>query len=129
MDHAIIHRGEMVSAPLNRRTVIRNRILLALAILAALASASLLASPDAKASNMTYLYALADAGYRGSDAAWLDTGYDICQLQAAGVDTSLIASKIVVTTGSGIYTADAYEIIGIANMHLCFAGNVGNVLA
>lgn len=82
----------------------------------------LLASPDARADNTSFVDQMRIAGYVGADRALLQWGYQVCQLEARGIPKSLIASKIVMSTGSGIYTADAYEIIGIANDELCYSG-------
>lgn len=76
-------------------------------------------SAPAHADAHSYVVSLANAGYTGPVVKWLSMGYDICSLEAHGVPASLIASKIVVTTGEGIYSADAYEIIGITNAELC----------
>ena len=101
------------------RKMWRNRILATIAIAAAILGAMYIASPDAKADTTTYLTALRNAGYTGSDAGWVSRGYEICRQQAAGAPTESIVRRIVLTTGSGIYSADAYEIIGIVNAYLC----------
>lgn len=100
--------------------MINVRTMLAAIALGGLSVMALMVSPPAKADVNSYLSSLGDAGYNSyKTATWMNIGNDICQLEAAGVPKSIIASKVVVTTGSGIYTADAYEIIGIANANLC----------
>ena len=90
-----------------------------LVIGAALGAMALAEPPQAKADEDSYAYALARAGYNGPIVSWVARGHTICRLQAEGTPLSAIAIGIVATTGSGIYTEDAYEIIGIANDHLC----------
>lgn len=77
---------------------------------------------DAKASPQSYVNELADANYNGPVDVWMEIGYDVCQLQRSGVPLALIVDKIVLSTGEGIYAADAVEIIGIANRNLCGGG-------
>jgi hypothetical protein len=88
----------------------------------------LFSASDSKADETSYLNTLANSGYTGPIYKWVNMGYDICQLEARGIPLSAIASKIVLTTGSGIYMADAYEIILITNSELCPAiGSTGEV--
>ena len=120
MDHVVVSNGEIVSHPSTRRRKWLTRTLTVLVGLGAILAAMWNATP-AHADTNSYLARLASAGYTGPVMKWTNLGYDVCQLQAAGVPIILIANKIVATTGSGIYTADAYEIIGIANDELCYS--------
>ena len=122
MEHFDVYKGEIVNTPTTFKQKIIRTVTITVLIGAAIFAALALASPGRADSN-SYLSALAVAGYVGSDQGWINRGWDICQLENAGVPQSVIASKIVATTGAGIYTADAYEVIGIANVHLCYSGN------
>lgn len=123
MKHISVYKGEIVDTPLTRRQKIRVRIGLVLMVAGAILGAMWLATPQANADAVSYVTRLANAGYTGPVGTWVSIGFDICRLQANGVGQDLIASKIVLTTGAGIYTADAYEIIGIANEELCYLLN------
>lgn len=104
------------------------RLALCALVLSALAVAGLLASPDASADRGSYLQRLVNAGFYGStEDSWVQMGYAICNAQSGGVSNYSIAQTIVANTGAGIYTAEAYEIITIANQELC-TGNGGRYL-
>lgn len=81
-------------------------------------------SGPASADNYTYLNRLAVAGYTGPTATWLSLGFRICAAEASGLTPGLIASVIVMNTGEGIYTPEAFEIIRIANDELCNTGRM-----
>ena len=80
------------------------------------------ACTPAKADMNSFLTALANKGYTGPIATWERMGNQICQAQAQGYDARTIARAIVASTGTGIYSEEAYEIISIANRELCING-------
>lgn len=115
--------GERIAAPPTAKRqkfkTIRNRIACGLVITIAVITAMLLASPNSRADTNSYLDRLSDAGYTGPINGWVNMGNRICTAQALAISNSLIAIEIVAKTGAGIYTADAYEIIDIADDELC----------
>lgn len=75
--------------------------------------------PTANADLESYLRTLAGEGYDGPIEFWTRLGNGICAAQRAGHSAHDIAVYIVTHTGRGIYMEDGYEVIGIANDHLC----------
>ena len=65
----------------------------------------------AKADMNSFLQTLANKGYTGPIANWEKMGIQICLAQAQGYDARTIARAIVASTGTGIYSEEAYEII------------------
>lgn len=88
------------------------------AVVGAFLGAFIVGIGSAKADSVSYLYRLADNGYRGSDARWLTTGEWICNNQWRYNDYQM-AHAIVVNTGAGIYMPEGYQIIQIAREELC----------
>ena len=78
----------------------------------------------AKADMNSFLQAMANKGYTGPISVWERIGNGVCAAQAAGYDTRQIANYLVVNTGAGIYSDEAYEIISIANRELCIHGGL-----
>lgn len=118
-DHFTVSRGNMVQTPRAKNQKLRTRIGLGLLVVGAGIAAMLIATPKAHADMDGYLTRLANSGYQGPIWKWQRMGYQICAAEAAGYSRGQIAGIIVATTGANIYTADAFEIIQIADEELC----------
>ena len=97
-------------------------LLVVIAGIAIFGLAMFAACVPAKADMNSFLQTLANKGYTGPIANWEKMGNQICLAQAQGYDARTIARAIVVSTGTGIYSEEAYEIISIANRELCIHG-------
>lgn len=119
-EHFVIHKGSVVAHPLTKRQrFIRRAALVALASIAAIGS-MLSASPGvAHADANSYLKKLAEAGYYGNNSKWHELGWAVCRAQSAGVPDFDIAQVLASSSMPGVYLAEGYEIIQIANDELC----------
>ena len=123
MNQFTVSNGEIVSTPSTRQQKLRTRILTFLLALGAILSAGLLASPESHADANSYINRLEEAGYTGPVSTWIEIGQYVCNAQARGQHRWVIARTIVLNTGAGVYTADANEVIDIANAEYCYLFN------
>lgn len=123
MEHFTVNNGKMVDTPKTKSQKFWTRMFLFLMVAGAGIAAMFIAAPDANADMNSYLQRLANLGYTGPIVKWEAMGNAICQMQGK-YTTAQIAYAIVATTGAGIYTEDAYEIIGVANDELCYGRSV-----
>jgi len=77
---------------------------------------------NARATPINYLNRLEALGFYGSSAKFLQLGQFVCSAEARGQNHNVIVGLIIINTDEGIYSAEAEEIIQIANEELCAPG-------
>ena len=90
-----------------------------IAVAAALAATAITVAPTAHADEDSYLHALGDSGYWGTNAAWLTIGYTVCSLVAQGANQGQATAYVYTHTANDTDWFSASRAVELAEIYLC----------